>query len=777
LVAAPAAAALIVAASLTVGQAGLTLCGRPDDRVTAGPVGLALLLCVAGIVAGLDGRGTAIAIALVAVTAAAVAVLVRTGLPTVPTEVRVAAIAAALLAGLAASIPFIAAGHVGILGVGLVNDDMASHLLLADWIAERFDPEPVLVDQGYPLGPHALVIGIGSLLDARTIDVFAALVLAIPGLTAFMVSGLLGHLRPVARAAAAALVALPYLAAAYLAQEAFKEPIVALFLLAFAVLLPTTRDWRGAIALGLIAAGTVYVYSFPGLAWLAGTALIYGAVLWWRTAGDHGESRLRRPLRIHAAKAASATLAALATLLVLIALDLDRIRDFVDFRALDPDRANEGGLGNLRGHLSPLEALGIWPTSEFRLSAGEGSGPAVAFYAGAFVALAALVAALPAWVRRHGLAVGAALATAVAVYLGARAFGTVYSEAKALAIVAPLVALIALGGVGETAIRRGLAVVFAVGVAVSSFLVLRQAPVAPEAHMDELAEIRPLVQGEKVLFLGRDNFVLWELRGSKPFTHVRNFYDPYFTEPNFELKSVASKFDFDSVTAETLARFPYVITTRAAYASGPPPDYEPVAATSSYLLWRKQGPVARRVPVEDGSEPGRVLVDCEPRATGMAAVFPAQPLLFPDTDWSSTTVESGSSAAAELRVPRGVWEVSIQYDATRPVTLSGPGYRATLPGNLDYRGVGPFWPAGRIDVQTGGPVQLTATVEDPPAAGRLIGAHSVAHLGALALTRSAPGLSAATNVSPLPAGGERLVPANRACGRYADWSQTTAVSD
>ena len=30
---------------------------------------------------------------------------------------------------------------------------MASHLLLADWIDERFRPEPVLIDQGYPLGP------------------------------------------------------------------------------------------------------------------------------------------------------------------------------------------------------------------------------------------------------------------------------------------------------------------------------------------------------------------------------------------------------------------------------------------------------------------------------------------------------------------------------------------------------------------------------------------------------------------------------------------------
>ena len=93
---------------------------------------------------------------------------------------------------------------------------------------------------------------------------------------------------------------------------------------------------------------------------------------------------------------------------------------------------------------------------------------------------------------------------------------------------------------------------------------------APTEHADQLAQIRPLVAGEKLLFLGRDDFVLYELRGSKPFTHVRNFYDPYFVEPNFDLADVGSKFDFDSVTADTLARFPYVLTTSATYASQRP---------------------------------------------------------------------------------------------------------------------------------------------------------------------------------------------------------------
>ena len=95
--------------------------------------------------------------------------------------------------------------------------------------------------------------------------------------------------------------------------------------------------------------------------------------------------------------------------------------------------------------------------------------------------------------------------------------------------------------------------------AVSSFLVLRQTPVAPADHADQLAELRPLVQGQKVLFLGRDNFVAYELRGARPFTAVRNYYDPNYVKPDLRLSDVFRKFDFDSVTPATLNRFPRII--------------------------------------------------------------------------------------------------------------------------------------------------------------------------------------------------------------------------
>jgi hypothetical protein len=313
-----------------------------------------------------------------------------------------------------------------------------------------------------------------------------------------------------------------------------------------------------------------------------------------------------------------------------------------------------------------------------------------------------------------------------------------------------------------------LAAVFAAAAGLSTLLVLRQAPVAPESHMSELAEIRPLVEGEKVLFLGRDNFVLYELRGSKPYTHVRNFYDPYFVRPNFDLKDVGSKFDFDAVTDTTLARFPYVITTRAPYASGPPEGYRPLKFTDSYVLWEQESTPLGREPVEKGPEPAGPLRCRGPQRS--AGIFLKRPIYEPASGWSSTSIEDGASASRTLNLPAGTWQLSLQYDSTRPVTLAGPGLKETLPGNLDYRGVTPFWPAGTVTVHGSQPVRIEASVEQPPLLGRLIRAHSVAHLGAIGATPAGPSYVHGAE-SPAPGDGELLIGDryHEACGSYGDW--------
>jgi hypothetical protein len=645
-----ASVAILCAASLVVGQTILSLCGRRQLTWLAGPVGLAAILVASGVAIKLPGHGTAVAITLAILFALCLAILVarRRVQGADPANVRsrdartvrctdaerspgahpALAVVAAGLALLVASIPFIVNGRVGILGVGLVNDDMASHLLIADWLNTRVGHMPGLLHHGYPVGPHSLAAGISEGLGTGLIEAFAGITLATPVLTALVAVEALRALRPVPRVLAAAVVALPYLPAAYLAQGAFKEPMEALFLLSFALLLPRATTVRGALPLGVIAAGAVYTYSFPGLFWLAGTAAV------WLLAMVAGSRVVgRRPGKLPRMSATSPR------------------RDI-------PDALRDGA-------------------------------------------------------------------------------------------------------------RRLLAAALAAGIALSSFLVLHQAPVAPSDHANQLAELRPLVQGHKVLFLGRDNFIAYELRGSRPFTAVRNYYDPNYVQPNLRLKDVFQKFDFDSVTPRTLGRFPFVITTRASYASGPPAAFEPLRETSDFVLWKRTGPVGQRRTLAEGDRPG-ALLDCSASRggrpssrRGTATVFAATPVI--GGAWSpSPTVESGSVSSQTLTLPAGRWEISIAYDATRQLRVTAPGLDASLPANLDYRGSVPYYAVGQLAVRHRGPIRFTVGVERPPLAGRLLGTKSVAHLGAIAASPAGPR-------GPAPGEAERHIPLRDGCGRYLDW--------
>jgi hypothetical protein len=794
--------AVVCAAAVIVGQAILSLGGRRDFSWTAAPVGLAALLVVAGIAIKLPARSTDVAIALAVLTGLSLVWLWLSGGALGFVGSLRAAVPAAALALLGASLPFIAAGRVGILGVGLVNDDMAYHLLIADWLGSHEGPTPKLVRDGYPVGPHALVDGIGSILGSGAVETFAGLTLAIAVLVAVLAAGALADLRPAARAICSALVALCYLAAAYLAQEAFKEPIESLFVLGFALLLPSVRGARSALPLGVIAAGSVYAYSFPGLAWLVGTAAAYAAfaALPWAGWGR------RRPAARSSSTFATlsganvefarrrgrvAALVGVIVLLVLIAPEVPRLLDFTGFRAFRTSNIS-GGLGNLRHQLSPVEALGVWPTSEFRLAASDSSHP-IAFYAGALLAAAAFATGLWRWLRppgfvreehrmgnelvQRGVEVPAALAAAGVIYLGALAFGTVYTSAKALAVAAPLVLLVAFGGLlgGGRRIRSpagALAALLAVAAAASSFLVLRQAPIGPSDHHAELATFRPLIAGRRVLFLGRDDFVQYDLGGSRPYVAVRNFYDDFYVKPDLRLADVFMKFDFDSVVPQKLHRFPYVITTRGAFASGPPPWLRLVRTTRSFALWRRVGSLTPRKTLAEGKYPGAVL-RCSSaaglglsRSRGSATAFTRAPMRT--AHWTpDATVEDGAPSTAGLRLPRGRWELSVQYDATRPLTVTARDFRATIPGNLDYRGSTPYYRVGELAVHHAGPVKFTASVERPPLAGRLLGASSVAHLGAIA---ASPAGGAPRGV---PGNGEERLSLGDACGRYVDWYRPT----
>ena len=826
------AGVLIAGASLLLGAAIMTAAGRSRHSAAGPAVGLSALLVVCGIAVKLPGHGVTAAIATGLALVAALRVLARSRAPL--GTVRVGAIVAVVGVALVVAIPFATNGRVGILGQGLINDDMASHLLFTEWVDSRDGPTPDLVKDGYPLGPHAVVAATAKVSGAGLIEAFAGLTGAIAVLTALTAYGALGGVRELVRGPAAVLGAMSYLFAAYLAQGAFKEPMLGLALLGFALALPALQGtWDGrqptlvstlpdrgrgwlrttavaGIPAGVIAAGTIYNYSFPGLAWLILTAAAWGLLIAWRERPQrHGEWQLRNRLRwARPALAVMVGITALALLTEIVSLV-----HFASFEAFSPSgEGGNTGFGNLRQPLNPLEALGIWPSSEFRIAPKNATTPEIAFWLGGLLSLTAFVWGLGRALARREAALPAALAAGALGYLAAVAFGTPYTSAKSLAIVAPVVMVVVLRGLlaadalegeenGEAGwwppriarplLRLGLpalTIAFVIAAAFSSLLPLRQSAVGADFHVDELQRMRPLVDGQRVLFLGRDNFISWELIGSEIFGPIVNHYDTEEVPSLYRATPINAKFDWDNVPVEVLddfegQGFDWVLTTNAAEQSEAPPSFEPALETEDFVLWHRVGKTGERRTLLEPLYPGAGL-DCSgpngklAAVAGTARIFPRDPVV--SRGWSpDPDITDATGATIGLQLTPGRWDLSIQYASTQAMRISSPEMRGrfadarardsatremleerpvsqwTMRANLLFRGPSPFYRVGTIDVGRPGPVRFEVSVERPPLIGRLLGTESRAYLGTLAATPADPP--------------RESVALEEACGRYVDW--------
>ncbi len=547
--------AVLIGAAAATGTLIFRACGRREWSWLAPAVGLAVLCGIGWGAANLVGPAATLVVLLAAVAYGVYALVAHRPAPDdgIPTGLITAAGALAL-----ASIPFVVELRFGILGTSL-NPDMSQHLFATDRIASGGVER--LIEEGYPLGPHALVAGLGE-AGVSFVHGFGGLTLAIAVATALAPLPLLRELPRARRIAAGLLTAFAYLAASYLIQGAFKEIMQALMVLAFAValhelgagrlggVLPADR-WRllAAVPLAALAVGSLYVYSFPGIAWLAGTAVLWGA---WEGAAIL-RSRDRRVANVlvgretvrrrSVRKVVPPTLVALGVFLVAIAPELGRLSTFASFETFNPAGA---GRGNLFDAISPLEALGIWPSGDFRLDPGEGAVPALAYWLGALVGLAALAYGLARALRRGERALPAALAACTVLYLYPLLTGTIYQEAKAIAIAAPVAVLIAtralladapplrawprLRGARALALPA-LAATFLVGATGCSLLALVNGPVGPDRWSPALIEMRERGElgvngedGDSTLVVaepevlsdehGADLF-LWELRDGR----------------------------------------------------------------------------------------------------------------------------------------------------------------------------------------------------------------------------------------------------------------------
>jgi hypothetical protein len=561
-----AAVVAVCGASLTIGQAAMALCGERRWSWLSPAVGLGLVCAICWATVRMPGDGVVSAISILALTVSA-AIYLRGRLEAGGEALR-AALPIALGALLAASLPFAVEGHFGILGTGF-NPDMSQHLLATDRLAEGHGSQ--LLREGYPLGPHAVVValdkglGIGIVQGFSGLTIAAAILAPLTALSAFV------DQPPLRRAAMALLVGLPYLVASYFAQGAFKEVIQALLVLAIVLALrESTRAWSNLplrlIPAALIAIGSVYVYSFPGLIWLAALLLVWLVL---------ERSLPVRPL-----------LLALVVFLVGVLPELGRMIDFRQFETFDPSGP---GLGNLFGQISPFTALGIWPSGDFRVAAGDGAVPALIYYLGAAFASALLLfGTRRAW-RGREPAILAGLASVAAIYSVARLGGTPYASAKALEIAAPICALTILmphpGRVGG-AIERKRAPspvrwLYLLAAGACSLLALANAPVGPTSYSPALTGLRPLLAGGSTLVLAPDSlledahgqrYIAWELRGGRVCIEAESAAGgaPPPGIRFFVTEGPPSRPPFSRLTLRRRAG-PYVVWERRGVLGGPSP--------------------------------------------------------------------------------------------------------------------------------------------------------------------------------------------------------------
>ena len=635
-----AAVVAVCGASLIIGQAAVALCGVRRWSWLSPAVGLALLCAICWATVRMPGHGIVSAVVILIVAVAAVIYLRR----------RVEGGGGALRAGipvgigalLAASLPFAVEGHFGILGTGF-NPDMSQHLLATDRLAGGTGSQ--LLRQGYPLGPHSVVVALNKGLGIGIVQGFSGLTIAAAVLAPLTALAAFADQPARRRTAAALLVGLPYLVASYFAQGAFKEVIQALFVLAFVLALrESSRTWRNLplrfVPAALLGIGSVYVYSFPGLIWPAGIAAVWAAMeLAARHfdssaggAGVGGPVAARRPLFRPTDSASDApssgekpsagtdpptpatgpaaegsvpwrpVLLALAFFLIGILPELGRMIDFHSFETFDPSGP---GLGNLFGQISPFEALGIWPSGDFRLAPGDGAAPAAVYFLGAAFGTVLLLYGLNRSRRRREWAFLSGAIAVASLYVAARLGGTPYTAAKALEIAAPLATLVVLRGLSDdstgpapgrfrgtgtgsrpaprrfrgTASATALLYLFAAGAC--SLLVFANAPVGPTSYSPALTGLRPLLAGGSTLVLASDSllaeeqgerYIAWELRGDRvciepessaggrPPTGIR-----FFVTSGFAVRP-----PFEGLTLRRRAG-PYTVWERRGVFGGPSP--------------------------------------------------------------------------------------------------------------------------------------------------------------------------------------------------------------
>jgi hypothetical protein len=762
--------------SLFIGQAALRLAGAREWSWIAPPVGLSVVMLIATPAIDVPGHAATMAVLVAALTTAATVWCLLAPQHRPPLGGLLAAVPVAFLV----LIPFLAVGRAGIIGV-TVDNDMAAHMMFVEtFLSEAAaNLHPTYADL-YPFGPHASVALIAKGLNMRVDHAFAGWTMALPLINAWTALALMRRTAWLKQALAVTVISMPFLVAAYYGQGSFKEVTQTGLVLAVVLLFSGYGPALGRgrwVPLALLTGGMVSVYSVTGVSWpiVIGGLWLLGTVA-QRFVRDRGKDLMVTAKGLVAAvrREFPALGIGLAVFVISLLPQVARIHNFIAANSgKDGIIVPKDVLANLVAPLPGWEAFGIWNNQDYRLPATPG------FSAGmwTFFVLALTLFGVFWMLRRGRWMLPLAAAGSMLIWAVSINSQSPYVVAKALVIASPLLLALAVLPLVEQLPDRlprsfsslfarvpgqtfswGLAallmVVLFLRVGAADVLALRYSPIGPTNHADELRELRPLLHDQPTLFLGDDDFVRWELAGVPVETTI------FGAETGTPLRAQKEwvpglPIDFDITDAATLNSYDWVITTRDAAGSEPPPQMHLVRSTESFDLWHRVGEVRERQTLAEGGMPGAIL-DCRTaegravlRGGGVAAIRPKP------VEAAGTLLAPGEGATVELPLGPGRWQLESTYLSRLPVKVSAPGLRATLPPSLDRPG--PRWPVGSLTVRGTHPTAVSFSIGDPLLAPDT----PVTDLGTIVATRDRP---------------ERVVPVTQACGRYVDWYRPSTGS-
>ncbi len=574
-------AAVVVLASVAVGQLACAVAGMQRWVAAAPAVGLSLLMLIAVPALHFPGRMATGAALIAAVTVAGVVLMWRRPEHRPPLDACLAGSIPFTLA----LIPFVVQGYSGILGVGF-NNDMAAHLLYAGAYRDVAAAHATPLLTYYPFGPHALAAALSKGTGAGLEAAFTGLTLAVPVLTAFAVHGLIGTtVGRTARVLAAGLSALPYIAAGYYGQGAFKELMLSALVLGFAAWLMALREdgWAGIARLvpgGLILGGILSVYSLPGLAWPIGVAGLFGL---WLIIGAWSDGGLRAVAGAVRSLVPAVVLAGAVTVVALVP-QVPRLLDFWDYmhRAGTGTGINKEDVGNLFGPVDMLETAGTWFNSDFRFPADGMTGS---------VLLSLVVLGLAFWGASRTLRSGRGelvIVAGVCAFLWAYADRTQspYVAAKALVPLSTCVVALAVVAVSPRSLSENRAAALVVALLTGTLVwssagILRAMPVGPMSQQNAVAAFAADVRGDVVAYPANDEFANGRLLGAavvQPvFSSGSRWAPASFILPAKQLDpAVTEGHDIDTMGPAVLGAAQWAVMPRDASDSEMPLAFRPV---------------------------------------------------------------------------------------------------------------------------------------------------------------------------------------------------------